>query len=270
MKKTIRIMIMALIAVTLLSLSAVALADGISAFIPGKVAKLDLPDYENAQYDEFTYDGDPFRTGQEGGRTTVYWETVTVRGHKYVYEFNDRTQKYDKEVEKDANYNTLYIPRVITTYPQGNYIRKIVARYRNDSARSLIDYLITYQVSETEKYTIRYAASNATIKELHEYDSPAAVGVKKAKKITFSKWDGKTDTFNGEKPAENEKIFVHQYYQDQILEGWYDADGEMTLKSGSGENFKKWYLWEYWSGRVVQSYKRGLKPVTAFKSPRIQ
>ena len=38
---------------------------------------------------------------------------------------------------------------------------------------------------------------------------------------------------------ENEKIFIAQYYQDQILEGWYDADGEMTLKSGSGKNFKK-------------------------------
>ena len=269
MKKMTRALAMGIIALILLSLSAAAFAEEVTAYIPNKVVNLQLPDYENAKYGEYTYDGDPFRTGQEGGRTTVYWEEVKVLGHKYVYEYNERTQKYDK-IEKDAKYDTLYIPRVITKYPQGNYIRKIVANYRNDKNRTLVDYLITYQVSETEKYTIRYAAANATIKELHEYESAAAVGVKRARKFTFSKWDGKTDTFNNEKPKENEKIFVHQYYQDQILEGWYDADGEMTLKSGSGKNFKKWYLWEYWTGRVVQSYKRGLKPVTAFKSPRVQ
>ena len=268
MKKTKCILAVILFAVALLSVSATVLAEEMTVYIPGRVARLQLPDYENAIYNEYTYDGDPFLTGQQGGRTTVYWEEVTVRGHKYVYEFNDRTQKVEK-VEKKAKYDTLYIPRVCTTYPKGNYIRKVVANYRNDKACSLIDYLITYQVSETEKYTIRYAAANATVKELHEYEN-TATGGKVTKKITFSKWDGEKDTFNGQKPKANETIFIHHYYQDQILEGWYDADWEMTLRSGSGENFKKWYLWEYWSGKVVQSHKRGLKPVTAFKSPRVQ
>ena len=262
MKKVMRILAVALLAATLLSLSAAALAEDLTAYIPNRVAKLQLPDYENARYDEYTYDGDPFKTGQEGGKTTVYWEEVTVRGHKYVYERGEKVEKY-------AEYDTLYIPRVRTTYPKGNYIRQIIARYRNDAARSLIDYLITYQVSETEKYTIRYAASTATVKELHEYET-TATGGKKTRKITFSKWDGEKDTFKGKEPEENEAIFIHQYYQDQILEGWYDADGEMTLKSGSGDNFKKWYLWEYWTGKVIESHKRGLKPVTVFKSPRVQ
>lgn len=265
MKKTVRMVAVTILAIALLSIAAASLAENITVYIPNKVEKLQLPDYENAKYDEYTYDGDPFRTGQEGGRTTVFWEQVRVPGHTFYY------KEVDGEIlklEKYAEYDTLYIPHVCTTYPDGNYIRKIVANYRNDKARSLIDYLITYQVSETEKYTVRYAASNATIKELHEYEK-TTTGVK-TKKITFSKWDGKTDTFNGKEPEENEKIFIHQYYQDQILEGWYDADGEMTLKTGSGDNFKKWYLWEYWTGRVVQSHKRGLKPVTAFKSPRVQ
>ena len=269
MKKRACLLVFVLISAVLLSVTITTLAEELTAFIPNKVARLQLPDYSNAVFNEYSYDGDPFLTGQEGGKTTVYWEEVTVRGHKYVYELNERTQKIEK-VKNNAKYDTLYIPRVVTNYPVGNYIRKIVANYRNDKARTLVDYLITYQVSETEKYTIRYAAANATIKELHEYESAAAVGVKRATKITFSKWDGKTDTFNDAKPKENEKIFVHQYYQDQILEGWYDADYEMTLKSGSGKNFKKWYLWEYWTGKVVESHKRGLKPVTAFKSPRVQ
>ena len=268
MKKKTRFLASLMIAVILMSLSVAAMAESISAYIPSKVKRLQLPGYENARYDEYTYDGDPFQTGQDGGKTTVYWEEVTVRGHKYVNEYNERTQKYEK-VEKYAEYDTLYIPRVRTTYPVGNYIRQIVARYRNDAARSLIDYLITYQVSDTEKYTVRYAASTVAIKELHEY-AVTGTGGKTRKKITFSKWDGDADTFNGKAPQENEAIFVHQYYQDQILEGWYDADGEMTLKTGSGKNFTKWYLWEYWTGRVVQSHKRGLKPVTVFKSPRVQ
>ncbi len=268
MKKTTCMLAMGIITLILLSISAIALADTVAVYIPGRVAKLQLPDYENAKYDEYSYDGDPFQTGQNGGRTTVFWETVKILGHKYVFEINDRTQKLEK-VEKDAKYDTLYIPRVVTTFPKGNYIRKIVANYRNDKARSLVDYLITYQVSETEKYTVRYAAANATIKELHEYEK-TDTGAKKLTKITFSKWDGNKDTFKDKKPKSNEAIFIHQYYQDQILEGWYDADGEMTLKTGSGDNFKKWYLWEYWSGRVVESHKRGLKPVTVFKSPRVQ
>ncbi len=268
MKKMIRILTLALVAVALLSLSAAALAEDLTAYIPNRVGKLQLPGYENATYDEYTYDGDPFRTGQEGGKTTVYWENVTVPGFKYVNVYNAQTEKIVK-VKKDAEYNTLYIPRVRTTYPKGNYIRQIVARYRNDAVRSLVDYLITYQVSETEKYTVRYAAATATIKELHEYEV-TDTGSKIATKITFSKWDGNKKTFNGKEPKENEAIFIHQYYQDQILEGWYDADGELTLKSGSGKNFKKWYLWEYWSGNVIESHKRGLKPVTAFKSPRVQ
>ena len=136
MKKTVRILALALMATILLSLSAAALAEDITAYIPNKVEKLKLPGYENATYNEYTYDGDPFQTGQEGGKTTVYWEEVRVPGHKYV---TVRGQK----VEKYAEYDTLYIPRVRTIFPKGNYIRKIEANYRNDNARSLVDYLIT-------------------------------------------------------------------------------------------------------------------------------
>ena len=258
MKKTVRILALALIAVSLLSVSAAALAaEDVTVYIPGKIAKLRLPGYENAVYDEYTYDGDPFQTGQEGGKTTVYWEQVRVPGHKYVYQRGVKVEEY-------AEYDTLYIPRVRTVYPKGNYIRKIEANYRNDKARTLIDYLITYQVSEKEKYTVRYAASTVTILETHEYDT-TDTGVRFTKKITFSKWTGPHTS-----AQLNDNQFLHHYYQDQILEGWYDEDGEMTLRSGSGKNFEKWYRWEYWTGRVVEVFKRGLKPVTAFKSPRVQ
>ena len=256
MKKSARLLVLAVFAMILLSVSAAALADDITAYIPSRVSRLDLPDYENAVYDEYQYMGDPFRTGQDGAKTTVFWEKVKVKGYKYVYRNN-------VQVKKSAKYNTLYIPRVITTYPKGNYIRQIVANYRNDEARSLVDYLITYQVSESEKYTVRYAAADATILETHEY-ATTETGSKINTKITFSKWNGEKATSTA-----TTKQFIHHYYQDQILEGWYDADGEMTLKSGSGDNFTKWYRWEYWTGKVVEVRKRGLKPVTAFKSPRV-
>ena len=42
--------------------------------------------------------------------------------------------------------------------------------------RSLVDYLITYQVSDTEKYTVRYAAADVTILETHEYETTATGG----------------------------------------------------------------------------------------------
>ena len=257
MKKTERLLVLAIIAAALLSVSAAALAEDITVFIPNRVGKLQLPDYENAVYDEYQYQGDPFRTGQDGAKTTVFWEEVKVKGYKYVY-------RNGVKIKKNAKYDTLYIPRVITTYPKGNYIRQIVANFRNDEARSLIDYLITYQVSESEKYTVRYAAANRTVLETHEY-ATSETGSLINTRITFSVWKGEKATSTA-----TTKQFIHHYYQDQILEGWYDANGEMTLKTGSGDNFTKWYLWEYWSGKVVQVHKRGLKPVTAFKSPRVQ
>ena len=256
MKKSARILVLALFAAILLSLSAAALAEDITVYIPNRVSKLNLPGYENATYDEYQYQGDPFLTGQNGGKTTVFWEEVKVKGYEYVY-------RGGIKIRKNAKYDTLYIPRVVTTYPKGNYIRQIVANFRNDEARSLVDYLITYQVSETEKYTVRYAAADATILETHEY-ATTATGSRINTKITFSKWNGEKATSTA-----TTKQFIHRYYQDQILEGWYDADGEMTLKTGSGDNFTKWYLWEYWSGKVVEVRRRGLKPVTAFKSPRV-
>ena len=262
MKKSARLLVLAVLAMILLSVSAAALADDITAYIPGRVSRLDLPGYENAVYDEYQYKGDAFRTGQDGAKTTVFWEEVKVKGYKYVY-------RNGVKIKKNAKYDTLYIPRVITTYPKGNYIRQIVANFRNDEAGSLIDYLITYQVSESEKYTVRYAAADAAILETHEYRTPSVSSTADASptgsvKITFSKWKGEKATSTA-----TTKQFIHRYYQDQILEGWYDADGEMTLKSGSGDNFKKWYRWEYWTGKVVEVRKRGLKPVTAFKSPRV-
>ncbi len=258
MKKTLRLLGLTLAVLSLLALASVAMAADVTAYIPGRVTKLDLPEYDEGYFGDYTYDGDVFQTGQEGGRTTVYWEEVTVAGHKFVMEDGVKVEKY-------AEYDTLYIPQVRVVYPEGNYIRKIVARYRNDAARSLIDYLITYETSETEKYTIRYAASNATILETHDYDV-TLTGEKKLRHITFQKWDGKPIA----KPTATQKQFLHRYYQDQILEGWYECKGQERLKSGSGKNYKQWFLWDYYTGSVTKSHKRGLKPITAFPSPRVQ
>ena len=69
MKKSVRLLVLAVLAMILLSVSAAALADDITAYIPGRVSRLDLPGYENAVYDEYQYKGDAFRTGQDGAKT---------------------------------------------------------------------------------------------------------------------------------------------------------------------------------------------------------
>ena len=65
MKKFARILVFALVAVSLLAVCAVAMGEDITCYIPNRVTRLQLPDYEEAQYDECTFDGDPFRTGAE-------------------------------------------------------------------------------------------------------------------------------------------------------------------------------------------------------------
>ena len=256
MKKNVRLLALLLVAVSVLSVSTAALgAEEVTCYIPNRVERLALPDYSEAIADECNYKGDPFRTGQEGGDTFVTWEQVTVKGYKYVRVNGVKTKK-------SATYDTLYIAQVRTYFPKGNYIRKIVANYRNDAPHTLIDYLITYQVSDKEKYTVRYAASTVTMLETHTTTTVAGITFPK---ITFSKVDGQ---YASRKLSPTQ--YLHHYTKDQILEGWYDRDDLPTLKSGSGDNLNKWYLWEYWSGKVTQYKRGGLKPVTSFRSPRVE
>ena len=140
MKKTNRWISALLAAVLLLSVSLTAAAEDVTVFIPGRLAKLQLAE---------SFDGDPFNTGVEGAVTTLVWDDATIQTSCGGY------KKLD------------YIRQVIVTYPEGNYIRKVVAGYGNDKKKSLTKYTITYQVGEKQLYTVSYAPKTNTVVEDH-------------------------------------------------------------------------------------------------------
>ena len=73
MKKTNRWISALLAAVLLLSVSLTAAAEDVTVFIPGRLAKLQLPDSAES------FDGDPFNTGVEDAVTTLVWDDATIQ-----------------------------------------------------------------------------------------------------------------------------------------------------------------------------------------------
>lgn len=251
MKKTNRWISALLAAVLLLSVSLTAAAEDVTVFIPGRLAKLQLPDSAES------FDGDPFNTGVEGAVTTLVWDDATIQTSCGGY------KKLD------------YIRQVIVTYPEGNYIRKVVAGYGNDKKKSLTKYTITYQTGEKEYYTVSYAPKTNTVVEDHYNGSISYTdhGTK-----TYMNVDtGSTVTVNADANLPSATLFkdstggvyLHHYDQDEILEATY-TDGSVTLKSGSGNKANAWYVFDSVKGIYVPSGRAGLRAPKSFKSPRVQ
>ena len=252
MKNLSRFVSLLLIAMLLMGLSVEALADDTTVFLPSRIARLNLPE------DVDEYDGDPFQTGYEGAHTVLYRESVKV------------------PVKPRGTTTLEYVSKVVVTYPAGNYIRKVVAEYRNDKKNTLSKYMITYQVSDKEFYTITYAAQTNSVLEFHydgalgreiEYedlpDNTPAQTIFKNKDI----YDANT----GALLYSNAAMYVHHYTQDQILEGVY-KNGGLTLKNGVGKYFGSatWFNWDAATGKVVKSKMKGLKKLSSFVSPRVE
>ena len=104
-------------------------------FIPESVYDLELPP-GGAGVDELDFD--PFLAQMEGFRSWVHWDTATIL------------------TECGGLMDLTYVCAVESEYPEGNYIVRCVAFYRNDANKTLVSYHITYQTDETEFYVISY------------------------------------------------------------------------------------------------------------------
>ena len=81
---------------------------------------------------------DYFASGQQGAWSTVYWRSEKIKSDCGGYIM------------------TWYIGNVTVSYPYGEEIRSISADFRNNKKNTLYGYTITYAVSDTEIYSIRY------------------------------------------------------------------------------------------------------------------
>ena len=81
---------------------------------------------------------DYFQSGQADAWTTIYW-----RSEKIKTECGDYLM-------------TWYVGNITVSYPYGEEIRSISVDYRNNKKNTLYGYTITYAVSDTEVYSIRY------------------------------------------------------------------------------------------------------------------
>lgn len=255
MKNSIRLLSAALIAALVLGCCTFALAkDELPpVFIPSSCNRLDLPETDGI------YDGDPFQTGMAGARAWVTREEVTV------------------PTSCGGTVDLEYVHCVTAVYPAGNPIRKVVAKFRNDKAKRLYGYTITYQVSDKEFYTISYAGYTTTVTEDHyngeiEYYSSGV--------WNFTNVDtGETFTIDTGRQQASRTVFrdsiggvyIHHYNKDQILEGTY-TNGSVTLKNGVGKYFgsNTWFLWDTATGKITKYRKGNLRKLSSFVSPRVE
>ncbi len=105
-------------------------------FIPESVYDLELPFPGGVGVDELDFD--PFLANMDGFRSWVHWDTATIL------------------TECGGLMDLTYVCAVESEYPEGNYIVRCVAFYRNDTNKTLVSYHITYQTDETEFYVISY------------------------------------------------------------------------------------------------------------------
>ncbi len=81
---------------------------------------------------------DYFASGQKDAWTTIYWRSEKIKSECGDY------------------LTTWYVGNITVSYPYGEEIRSISVDYRNNKKNTLYGYTITYAVSDTEVYSIRY------------------------------------------------------------------------------------------------------------------
>ena len=81
---------------------------------------------------------DYFASGQEDAWTTVYWRCTEVK------------------TECGGVVPTWFLGNITVSYPYGEEIRSVSVDYRNNRKNSLYGYTVTFAVSDTELYSIRY------------------------------------------------------------------------------------------------------------------
>ena len=202
-----------LLSLTLIMLLALPLLPAMPAgaaygvlFIPQSVYELELPSPNNLGPGIEKLDFDPFLGGMEGSRSWIHWDTSTIL------------------TECGGLMDLSYVCAVESEYPEGNYIVRCVAFYRNDAEKSLVSYHITYQTDETEFYEISYfghhykeamlAMSRASLSK-KENEQAQAAGIPTATAVQTKVEDlftGQYDGTDGRIPnSKNRQVEIYKY-----------------------------------------------------------
>ena len=270
--------------ITLTVSGSVTPASGV-LFIPETVYELELPDIYSSGWDSARLDFDPFLYLAEGSCSWIYWDTATIL------------------TECGGLKDLTYVCAVESLYPEGNYITRVVAFYRNDAEKSLATYHITYQTDEHEYYTISYFGHHYREASLamqlfkltkKEKEDAAAAGISEAtapqNKIDAAYTGGEEVYFydntsqqyvkitsdniseltNKNHPKSHKVPAWFTPYPDTIYAGIYD-NGEVILRNGSGRFMggPYWFEWDYDSGAVTRSYEAKYR-LFDFESPRVR
>lgn len=237
-------------------------------FIPESVYDLELPP-GGAGVDELDFD--PFLAQMEGFRSWVHWDTATIL------------------TECGGLMDLTYVCAVESEYPEGNYIVRCVAFYRNDAEKTLVSYHITYQTDETEFYVISYFGHRyreAMMAYLSVSKTTAADMFNKNESVYYKNEEGKYIEIKHDpddptaKPKELTDSTIGNYKYspswftptpDTIYAGVY-MNGDILLRNGSGKYLgtASWFEWDYDSGKVTMSNLPNLRRLYSFPSPRVR
>ena len=184
-------------------------------FIPESAYDLELPDQNNAGPGLVKLNFDPFLGQMEGSRSWVHWDTSTIL------------------TECGGFMDLTYVCAVESEYPEGNYIVRCVAFYRNDAEKSLVSYHITYQTDETEYYVISYfghhyreAMLAMTRAQLTKAETEKAQ--KEGKTTAQALQDKVVNLYNGTYDGTDTKIPDSKHKQVEIYK--YDSDKKEYLE----------------------------------------
>jgi hypothetical protein len=117
---------------------------------------------------------DFYQTGMEGAVTTITWTPVFLNNPCYWADVEDVIAGLIDADCNIGNYNYVmwdqysdelvwYVSKVVTTYPEGNYITRIESVRRNDKTNSLDAYTIDYATSENVVYRISYDEDDSVV-----------------------------------------------------------------------------------------------------------
>ena len=267
-------------------------------YIPDSVYDFNLPEIPDTGEGVMELDFDPFLAGVDGFRAWMYWDSVIIQSEC------DRLLIDAGLVDEDyASMELTYASAVQAIYPEGNYIREVIALFRNDAMKSLISYHILYETAENEFYLISYfgvryreqmkgyvPVDQATVDEGRPDDPEAReqfyddLAAEERFFVRVCPDPENHPTYYQYQPATAEeledltrtirkyKLDPNLWYTpspDTIYRGIYRGQG-YVLQNGSGRYLGS-AVWVYWDDELqemVFSDLEGLRRLYSFPSPR--
>ncbi len=191
---------------------------------------------------------DLFETGMDGATSTITFELVNVEldsyemlykifeieiggvkrkvraktkpNNNWVKTFWDDEGNIDYIFYQNLTYNLYdlantemwYVSSVSTTYPEGNYIVGVEAKYKNDEKNNLSQYSISYAVNETDIAKIFYNTSDDAF--YGQYSNDGTITAVSGSGNNLNKWykyNGSSENVTVQKPIKDKDGNVIKY-----------------------------------------------------------